>query len=134
MILSVDPNDNKIISIAIHQASKAENEIHWNEYFKPLIEALFMRECMQQGIFSNVETPASMIRDNNSQHLLHVAAKEGLPWYGTKHILESNVDAVRVQDMETGLVPFMIAAEGLKSDLSTIFEILPALPETLIID
>ena len=86
---------------------------------------------MQQGIFANVETPASMIRDNNSQHLLHVAAKEGLPWYGTNHILEANQDAARVQDKETRLVPFMIAAEGLKSDLPAIFEILRALPETL---
>ena len=81
---------------------------------------------MQQGIFANVKTPASMIRDNNSQHLLHVAAKEGLPWYGTNHILEANQDAAHVQDKATGLVPFMITA-----DLSAIFEILTALPETL---
>ena len=129
LISSVDLNRNKAISSAIHEASKDENKKYWKEYFNPLIEMLFRRECMQQGIAADTEIPASTILDRNGLHLLHLAAKEKLLWFGLNDILESYVDAARVEDVQSGLVPFMIAGEGSNSDLSGIFGVLRVLPD-----
>ena len=188
LISSVDANSNKAISVAIHEASKDENEKYWKEYFNPLIEMLFMRECMQKEIaagmmidgseivniildgtaanpivldgaaaeeeanqalpvpaendgngrcdgnldnHNGMEIPVSTIANRNGQNLLHVAAKEGLPWFGLEDILESYVDAAYVQDVQSGLVPFMIAGEASTTDLSAIFGVLRAVPDIL---
>ena len=131
LISSVDHNSNKAITFAIHEASKDENRIHWKQYFKPLIEMLFRRECMQQEIGADTEIPVSRITDRNGQHLLHVAAKEGLPWFCLEDILQSYVDAACVENVQSGLVPFMIAGEGSNSDLSAVFGVLRALPVIL---
>ena len=86
---------------------------------------------MQQEIAAGMEIPVSTIANRDGQHLLHVAAKEGLPWFGLEHILESYVDAAHVQDVQSGLVPFMIASEASTSDLSAIFGVLRAAPDIL---
>ena len=76
----------------------------------------------------------SCIRSKNGSGrlLLHHAATDGLEWEnGCKAVLKENVLAVKEQDGQTGLFPFMLAAAGETTDLSSIYGLLREYPQTI---
>lgn len=74
-------------------------------------------------------------RDHEDKLPLHVAAERGLKWTeGLKEILESNLSALKENDRQTNLPPFILAATANNSytqDLSSIFELLRHNPESI---
>jgi len=116
--------------IAIQEASKSKNKEHWDNYFKPLIDLLFQVTCRTSKHTEFApELKGPQLFDANGRYLLHITAKEGLPWFGLKDILEANVDALCKSDGKDnrGLLPFMLA-----SNSSSSFELLRSRPDILL--
>lgn len=71
-------------------------------------------------------------RDINNRLPLHRSADMGLQWTdGTREILEANYPALEEVDINTGLYPFMLAAVGRASDLTSVFKLLTSNPGLL---
>mmetsp|Transcript_18819 Transcript_18819/g.23094 ORF Transcript_18819/g.23094 Transcript_18819/m.23094 type:complete len:90 (+) Transcript_18819:165-434(+) len=79
----------------------------------------------------NIRTNVKSRVENRS--ITHLAAEAGLRWSeGFELVLKKeNFETLSLVDMETGLLPFMIAAADNHSDLSTVYEMISIHPELI---
>ena len=124
--------EGQTTTIAIQEASK--NEAYWSIYFKPLLQLINSR-IHKINVEANPFSARGNDEDETNHNILHNAALNGLPWYGMKDICEANYDELIIPNAESGLLPFMLASEGLKSDLTVVYNMLlmrPGVMEPLI--
>ena len=80
----------------------------------------------------NGSRSCACIQDENARYVLHTAAENGLAWNkGLNCIVNSNKAILERRDKITGLIPFMLAASGERSDLNSVFELLRGNPGPL---
>lgn len=83
-------------------------------------------------ILLEASAESACVTNPEGQLPLHLALESGKRWnQGVKHLIASYPDALNVVDYKSGLAPFMLAAEGAKADLSTIFEVIRTNPSQL---
>lgn len=83
-------------------------------------------------ILLEASADAACVPDPQGRLPVHLALASGKRWnQGIKHLITSYPDALCVVDCKTQLAPFQLAAEGPKSDLSTIFEVIRTNPSVL---
>lgn len=83
-------------------------------------------------ILLQASVDAACVPDPQGRYPLHLALFSGKRWnQGVKDIITCFPDALGIPDCQTGLAPFQIAAQGSKSDLSTIFEVVRTNPSLL---
>ena len=84
------------------------------------------------GILLQASAESACVPDPEGRLPLHLALASGKRWnQGVKDLIECYSDALGIVDYKTGLAPFELAAEGPKSDLSTIFEVIRTNPSLL---
>ena len=83
-------------------------------------------------ILLQASADAACVPDPEGCLPLHLALASGKRWnQGVKALITCYPDALGVVDLKTGLAPFQLAAQGPKSDLSTIFEVIRTNPSLL---
>ena len=83
------------------------------------------------GILYNWSVSSST-RDLRKRLPLHRSADIGLRWMdGMREILKANYLALREVDAVTGLYPFMLAAVGETSDMTSVFNLLSSNPQLI---
>ncbi|CAB9529089.1 expressed unknown protein [Seminavis robusta] len=83
-------------------------------------------------ILLNASAESACVPDPKGRLPLHLALEAGKRWnQGVRDIISCYSDALGVVDPVTGMVPFQLAAEGSKTDLSTIFETIRSNPSML---
>jgi ankyrin repeat protein len=83
-------------------------------------------------ILLRASAESASVPDPKGRLPLHLALGSGKRWdQGIKDIISCFPDALAVVDPCTGLAPFQLAAEGSKTDLTTIFEIIRSSPSLL---
>lgn len=119
----------------IHQAYL--NPTHWDDYFRPIFDMIMdnlysedayemtvheekefgfylFKAFIYRKMYDTSELIHSIIDKDTDKYLLHLAADYGLPWDGVKQILKKNMKVLMIQDKDSGLFPFMLAAERSK--------------------
>ena len=133
----VNSKGQTAMTVAILEASKKEED-DWKKYFKPflqLINSRLHRINVEDNLLSARGNDVDQAYNFNN-NLLQNAALNGLPWFGMKDICEANFDKLIIPNTESGLFPFMLASEGLKSDLTVVYNMLlmrPGVMESIMI-
>lgn len=143
--LSLRDEDGKnALMVALTKASEYDMKF-WPEYFEPIVK-MILNEAKKRQNIDTTQHNNSMLYDETGRHLLHIVADLGLSWDLTKALVQQDPEELSSLDSLTGLWPFMLAAReevsssdnntnekggGIKSNLSTCFELLRERPHVL---
>merc|ERR1712038_330990 len=123
-----DANGKTALSMTIQKASKDNVHHCWDEYYKPVMKLIIHRikaktkrsRSMDDTYhYTHLPSTASMwcsdvvypeMMDSDGRHALHVAICLGIPWDGIKLILDVDIRSLSLEDKDSGLLPFMMAA------------------------
>lgn len=116
----------------LHDSSKIQDE--YGNY--PLIYAVSdarNKNVIEDIIFTllDVFPPAAAIPNACGQMPIHLAINSGIKWKSIHQLLSACPSALQKQDPETGLYPFMLAAQRKKEDLDMTYNLLRSNPGVL---
>merc|ERR1712038_229998 len=74
----------------------------------------------------------NLLVEKSPNTVLHQSIRSGSPWREIYKMVKANIDGLRVEDDESGLVPFMVAAEeGSSFRLSVVYKLLCMQPDVM---